>query len=231
MLYSTVHVCSFCLFILVKSRVAFLGRICHTACMSDSRTIKNPSPLVLAVLALDEHFSDLKRLSARIDEIDMKSNFDFEQSERMINLFAETGQAISGDIANFVDVLNEARAEAELAAQKVSLKAEQLKVRKEEIQSKMTRFHSLSEKVGQLNETLLHFRRSPGEALSEQDRAELKVRLAEIASQLNGLIDEAQELQNVGHDSKIKILEQNADSMRQSLIAVSKKIDTMITVQ
>ena len=130
-----------------------------------------------------------------------------------------------------MSVLNQARAEAEAAAEKVSAKANQLKVRKEDIQEKMTRFQTLSDKVSQLNESLLSFKRSPGEELSEAERANLKVRLAEIASQLNGLIEEAQVLQNVGQESKIKVLEQNADSMRQSLVAVSKKIDTLITAQ
>ncbi len=74
--------------------------------MSETKTIKNTSPLVLSVLALDEHFSELNRLATRIDEIDLKSNFDFEQSEKLIALFAEAGQAISVDIAHFVTVFN-----------------------------------------------------------------------------------------------------------------------------
>jgi len=196
--------------------------------MSESKTIKNPSPLVLAVLTLDAHFADLKRLSDRIDSIDLKSNFDFEQSERLINHFAETGQAISTDIAHFVNVLNETRAEAELAAQKVSVRADQLKIRKDDIQEKMARFHALSEKVVQLNQSLMEFKRPAGEALAEQDREQLKNRLSEIAGQLTGLVEEAEHLKDIGHDSKIKVLEQNAEAMRQSLIAVSKKINGMV---
>lgn len=199
--------------------------------MNETKTIKNPSPLVLAILTLDEHFSNLKRLSERIDEIDMKSNFDFEHSERLIGHFAETGQAISSDILNFVNVLNEARTQAELAAQKVSAKADQLKIRRDEIQQKMSQFQNLSEKVSKLNEALIQFKRPAGETLSEQDRVELKSKLTEVAGQLNELIDEAQHLKDVGHESKIRTLEQNADSMRQSLIDVSKKIDMMITLQ
>lgn len=199
--------------------------------MSESKTIKNPSPLVLAVLSLDEHFASLKRLSGRIDEIDLKSNFDFEQSERLINLFAETGHAISGDINHFVQVLNEARSQAEAAAQKVSVKAEELKLKKDDVHVKMARFQSLSEKVSKLNESLMQFKRPMGEQLSDQEKAELKTRLGEVAGHLNALIDEAAELKTIGQESKIKTLEQNADSMRQTLIAVSQKIDSMITLQ
>ena len=199
--------------------------------MADTKTIRNPSPLVLTVLAIDEHFSDLKRLSARIDEVDLKSNFDFEQSERLIMHFAESGQALSNDIARFVEALTEARATAEVDAQKVSAKADQLKLRKDNIQDKMARFHVLSEKVTQLNESLLDFKRSTGEVMTEQDRADLKIRLGTIGSQLSSLIDEAQVLKEVGRESKILVLEQNAESMRQSLIAVSRKINETVATQ
>jgi hypothetical protein len=199
--------------------------------MSDTKTIKNPSPLVLAVLTLDAHFSDLKRLSERIESLDLKSNFDFEQSEKLINLFAETGEAISADIAHFVNVLNETRGEGEAAAEKVSARADQLKLRRTDIQDKMARFHALSEKVVELNQSLLEFKRPEGEVLLEADKEQLKARLTEVAAQLSGLIDEAQELKDLGHNAKIKDLEQNAEAMRQSLIAVSKKITGMVTLQ
>jgi uncharacterized protein YoxC len=199
--------------------------------MSDTKTIKNPSPLVLAVLTLDEHFRDLNRLADRIEELDLKSSFDFEQSERLINHFAETGQAITTDITQFVQHLNEARAKAEANATKVAEKADTLKMRKDDVQEKMNRFHTLSEKVAKLNESLIEFKRPTGETLSEQEKVELKNRLGDIGGQLQGLIDEAQQLKDLGQESRLKILEQNADSLRQSLIAVSQKISSMMTVQ
>jgi hypothetical protein len=196
--------------------------------MTESKTIKNPSALVLAVLTLDEHFNDLKRLSERIEEMDLKSNSDFEQSEKLINHFAETGQAISTDIASFVSILSESRAVAELAAQKVMAKSELLKLRKDDIQNKLSRFEVLSQKVTHLNESLLQFKPADRKALSELEKVELKSRLSEINAQLNYLIEEAQVLKDVGHESKIKTLEQNADSMRQTLIAAGKKISAVL---
>lgn len=199
--------------------------------MSDTKTIKNPSALVLAVLTLDAHYADLKRLAERIEEIEMKSNFDFEQTERLLNHYAETGQAISQDIALFVQVLNETRTDAEAAAAQVAAKAEQLKVRKEDIQEKMNRFHALSAKVTELNSSLVEFRKPEGENFSDADRELLKGRLAEVAGKIGGLVAEAEQLKDLGRESKIKILEQNADSMRQSLLAVEKKIGGLVLTQ
>ncbi len=199
--------------------------------MIESKTIKNPSPLVLAVLSLDENFANLMRLSSRIDEVDLKSNFDFDQVEKLITLFSETGEKISSDIAGFVQVLNEARTAAESSAERVAVKAQQLRFKKDDTADKMIQFNQLSEKVSKLNESLLQFRRVDGQELSEQDKVDLKNRLNEVAGQLKGFIAEAEALKNLGQESKLKVLEQNADAMRQSLIAVSKKIESLHTIQ
>lgn len=195
--------------------------------MPESKTIKNPSALVLALLTLDDHFSELSRLSERIEEIDLKSNFDFEQSEKLITRFAEAGQMISEDIVLFVKVLNETREQAELAAQKVSVKADILKNRKDDIQDKMTRFQILSDKVTELNKSLMQFQRPEDQPLSADEITEMKTHLTTISDQLQPLIEEAQQLKNMGYDSKMKVLEQNAESLRQSLIAVSLKISSI----
>ncbi len=198
--------------------------------MNEAKTIKNPSQLVLTVLTLDEHFGELKRLSDRISELELKSHFDFEQAEKMIRHFSEVGQAISTDIALFVNALNEARAEAELAAQKVSIKTEQLKARKENTEDKFSRFEALNQKVAGLNVTIAQFRPSPDKVLSEEERTELKNKLGDVRGQLKSFIEEAEQLKEIGREAKIKILEQNADSMRDTLIAVSKKIDSLVSI-
>jgi hypothetical protein len=98
--------------------------------MSNSKKTINYSPLVSAALTLDGHFSALIQLSERIELIDLKSNIDFDQTERLMKQFAETGEAISKSTSNFVTALNETRVQADTAAQKVSEKAVQLKIRK-----------------------------------------------------------------------------------------------------
>lgn len=170
----------------------FPNGVCHKPFMTETKTIKNPSPLVLAALALDEHFTNLKRLAGRIDEIDMNSDFDVKQSEKLILHFSENGQAVSGDIHRFVTALNEARHDAELAAQKVAIKADELKLRKENVQEKMIQFEALVKKVTRINEALIQFKPQGGTVLTDQERLELKSYLSEISGQLNGLIEEAE---------------------------------------
>jgi uncharacterized membrane protein len=197
--------------------------------MSNSKKTINYSPLVSAALTLDGHFSALIQLSERIELIDLKSNIDFDQTERLMKQFAETGEAISKSTSNFVTALNETRVQAETAAQKVSEKAVQLKIRKDERQEKMSLFHELNLKVNQLNQSLIQFKRPAGEVLSDIEREELRGRLRETANQLMNLIAEAEQLKSIGRDSKIKALEKNAEAMRKSLVTVNQKITGLIT--
>jgi hypothetical protein len=55
--------------------------------------------------------------------------------------------------------------------------------------------------------------------------------MAEFETRLAPLIEEAQTLKRLGQEAKIKILEQSADSLGQSLQAVSQKIHSVRDLQ
>ncbi|WP_413289206.1 hypothetical protein [Bdellovibrio sp. HCB337] len=186
--------------------------------------IKNPSSLVEAIVKLDNYFSEMVRLGQKIDTMDLKSDFDFEQAERLIKLFAECGEGVSEEVINMSNALTELRAQAEAAASLVAIRAEQLQARKTEQAQKMEEFRMLGEKVRELTLSLSSFRIQEGQPLSIEEKARLAGRLEEFESRLRPLIDEANNLRREGQSAKMRILEQNADSLGQSLQAVSQKI-------
>lgn len=193
--------------------------------MSDIK-IKNPSTLVQAILKLDNHFSEMIRLGSKIETMEMKSDFDFEQAERLIKHFAECGEGVSTEVVQMSNALLELRGQAEAAASIVAQRAEILQARKNEQAQKLEAFRLLGEKVRELTTSLSTFKIPEGEELSEQERASITSRLAEFETRLRPLIDEAQALRKEGQNSKIKSLEQGADSLSQSLLAVSQKINS-----
>ncbi len=192
--------------------------------MQDSNKNLTASPLVLSVSALDTHFSELVRLSAKIDELPLKSDTDYEQLERLLIRFAENGDGVSKQIMLMSQALSESRSKAEAVAQAVALKAEQLQNRKLDEQKKMEQFRLLGEKVRDLSATLSEFKDLDGANLSTEDKEKMLVRLVDFEVQLRPLIEEATTLKKEGHLAKMKILEQNADSLSQSLLAVSKRL-------
>ncbi len=192
--------------------------------MNDIKKNKTQSPLVQSVLNLDGHFADLERLSARIEEIELKSEFDFTQARQLLGRFAECAQSVSTEIVDLVGFINEARIRAETAGKIVAAKAEQLQELQDKQDDKMKAFHVLAEKVATLNENLKSLKKPNGEELSESERILLVNKFGELKLQLEPLIEEAVAIKNEARTSKMKVLEQNADSLSQSLTAVKQKL-------
>lgn|GEM_PF-2145804 len=192
--------------------------------MSESNKIKDVSPLVQSVLTLAGHFAELDRLSARIEEMELKSEFDFTQVRRLMTRFSETAEAVSTDVIDLSSQLNNSRAQAEAAAAIVAAKAEAVQARQSEQDEKLMAFKNLAEKVNALGQEMKELRRPEGEVLSEDDRTKLTFRLSELDLQLQPLIEEARVLKKEAQSSKMKVLEQNAESLTQSLMAVSQKL-------
>lgn len=191
-----------------------------------TQSLKNPSPLVNAVLALDHQFTELIRLGEKIDAMDIKSDFDFEQSQRLLQLFSQHGEGVSKEVVELSTSLHELRAKAEAVAQKVWAKAEALSARKSDADKKMEELRALGEEVRVLATSLQDLKKEEGDVVTEEDREKIAKRLADFDVQLRPLIEKAQALQQEGRTSKVKLLEQSADSLRQSLIAITKKIST-----
>lgn len=191
---------------------------------NQSITIKNPSPLVQAVLALDNYLSELNRLGEKITGMDMRSEFDFEQAQKWISRFSVCGEGVSEEVMRLSTSLVEARAQAENAAEKVSEKAKQLQERKLEEQAKMDQLRFLTEKVRELTIYLSESKRPEGAEYSEADRAKISMQLASFENHVTPLIQEARNLKLDAQKSKMKALEQSADSLEQSLTAISKRL-------
>lgn len=188
--------------------------------------IKNPSPLVETVLKLDNYLSEIVRLGEKIDEMELKTDFDFEQAQKLMNHFTQCGQGVAEEVVQLSANLNEARAKAEAAAQIVASRAEMIQARQDEHQQKMSDFRALGEKVRVLTLSLNDLKRPEGEEINDEDRAQISMRLTDFQLQLQPLIDEAMKLKNEAQTSRLKTLEQGADSLVQSLSAIGRRLET-----
>ena len=173
--------------------------------MQDSNKNQTASPLVLSVSALDAHFLELVRLSARIDELPLKSDTDYEQLERLLFRFAENGDGVSKQIMLMSQALSDSRSKAEAVAQTVAQKAEQLQNRKLEEQKKMEQFRLLGEKVRDLSASLSEFKDLDGANLSLDEKEKMLSHLVDFEVQLRPLIEEATALKKEGHLAKMKV--------------------------
>lgn len=192
--------------------------------MSDTIKIKDASPLVQSVIALDAYFGDIERVGTKIHEMKLKSESDYEQAQKLLARFAERGQMLTEEVRTLSSRLMEVQARASAVAELVSERAETINSRNTDQNEKFEQFRQLGEKVRNFNQAVSQLRKPEGTELSGDDRQAIMSRLLEFDSQLEPLIEEAQGLRKYAYDAKMKSLEQNADSLAQTLQAVRTKI-------
>jgi hypothetical protein len=193
-----------------------------------SNKTKRDSPLVTAVLALQNHLTELERVGAKINSADLTAEIDVEYIQKLMARFAECGQGISEEVNNLSMHLREATTRAEGVAQGVSRQAEAFAARRKEQDEKLEQFRLLGERVGAINAAISVFRRPPGQVLTDDDRTALAANVPELEGQLATLITELQDLRNSARSSKMRGLEKNAESLAQSLQAAQLKLRDLI---
>lgn len=192
--------------------------------MSETIKLREVSPLVQSVIALDKHVSELERLGQKIEEQPLKSEFDFQQVRKLMASFAEHGQGVADEVTRLSLHLNEARERAGAVGERVALRAQEINGRDTEQQTKLEQFRLLAEKVRGFNASLATVRPPEGQAVTDEDRRRIHATLREFDAQLEPLIGEAQTLRREAHAAKMKGLEQNADALAQTLLSVRQKV-------
>ena len=189
-----------------------------------SNKTKRDSPLVKAVLALDNYLSELERVGTKISSTDMQSDFDIDFIQKLMARFAECGQGVSDEVTNLSTHLREAQARAESVAQAVSRQAELFAVRRNEQNEKLEQFRVLGDKVRDLSAAISQFRRPRGGSLTQEDREKLRSSIPDFETQVAALIDELQNLRESARNSGMKSLQKNTESLVQTLQAVRKRL-------
>jgi hypothetical protein len=192
------------------------------------RDKKDLSPFGLSAVSLDADFVELERLSRQIERLAIDSDSGLERAQRLLVKFAECGQRVADGATGFSKVLDEARARAEKAAQVVSARALEVQERQRENDRMLERFRLLSETVGQISALLAPFRRVAGSSLSQEDRVLIQQQIPDIDLQLGTLIEETFKLRQDAHDSKMRSVERNADSLAQTLASARRKLSELL---
>lgn len=195
--------------------------------MSETIRIKDASPLVQSVIALDAHFSELERVGSKLNEMALKSESQFEMARKLLGIFAQTGQDMTEEVRRLAIQLQEVQARASAISERVGERAELIALRNDDQQMKMEQFRQLGEKVREFNNQVSQLRQPEGVELTDDDKRKIAERLKEFDSQLDPLIDEACGLRKYAAESKMKSLEQNADSLAQTLQSVRSKIRSL----
>jgi len=175
------------------------------------------SPLVEAVLALQDHLNELERIGEKINSTDMSADIDIEHIQKLMTRFAKCGQGIAEEVTNLSNRLTDAQTRAQAVADKVSRQADAFTIRRNEYNEQWEKFRLLGEKVRLLNESISQFRQA-------EDRTALTSNILRLEQQIAALIGELQDLCDAAQNLRMKTLQRSARSLTQTLQAVQGKL-------
>lgn len=187
--------------------------------------LKPQSAFGQSALELDSDFAEMERLAAELQRLDIETESGLERARKLLTRFSECGQRVGTGVPVLARTLEEARGRAEKAAETVFARAGDIQKRQQEADRLLERFNSLGEMVGKINAMVTQLRKPGGAKLSDEERAMIARHMPEINVQLGKLIDEARKLKEDSHAANMKSLEKNAESLLQSMQAMSRKLN------
>lgn len=180
-------------------------------------------------LELDHDFSELSRLSGQIERLDIETEGNLELSIRLLTQFAKHGQNISEGIQEFSQTLQAARVQSELAASIVAERAALIQKRQDERNALQEKFQQLGVKVQEVSSGLASLKLKEGEPATEEQRAQLPIRLREMDSRLMDFAAEAKSIQQEAHEVRLRKIEREAESLYGTLESARRKVGTTLT--
>ena len=187
------------------------------------------SPFGVQALKLDEDFLELGRLCVKIERLNLESESDLDHAVKLLGEFARQGQAIAEDMQHFSKSLQEARERSEVAARSVEQRAQQVLERQERRDRLQDRLIQLEQEIKAANDGLLGGRKGGNEALSEAEKAGIKAQFEQLQKRLADFIDPAQKIREEAAQLRFRRIERDAQSMLDSLVALRRKLETILS--
>lgn len=194
-----------------------------------SLSLEDLSPFGRLAVQLDGDFSEMIRLGAQIDRLDIDSDSGLEHALKLLTRFAQHGRNIAENIQDFSRTLQDARDRSEAAAKRVTERAQQIeerKIRQNQIQDKLKR---VEEKVKTANAGLTGTQKPSGREFSDDEKAQITSQLERLNNELVKFIAETQAIKEEAGQSKFKTIERDAQTIIDTLQSSRRKINSAIS--
>ena len=184
--------------------------------------LEDLSPFARAAVTLDREFAELVRLTAQIEAARLDSDGGLDEAVKLLNRFAERGEAIAAATQEFSAAMNAAQAGAEGAARRVGERAQAIKQARERQGALHDRLAKLQDEVAALGAELA--RSSQADASTDEGKRRLAEELSRVREPMERFIESAQAIKAEAAESNYRRLERQADSVIDSLKSSLRKI-------
>jgi chromosome segregation ATPase len=177
---------------------------------------------------LDGHFSELVRLSGQIDRLDIESEGGLTHAVKLLNEFAEHGNAISEHIQDFSKALQEVQQRSEAAAKHVAERAQLIHGRKQKQNEIRERLDQVEQEVQAAGVRLAGFKKDGKTELTNEEKHQVRTELERLNEILKKFEDEVQGIKETAREAKFKSLEHDAKNVLDALRASSRRIEKAV---
>lgn len=181
-----------------------------------------------AALVLDGEFRQFEALVRELEHLGVDSDKGLKRGLVLVAEINSCRGRLESGMKGLGAALESVRQRNEAAEKVVAEKSADVQERQLKSEQLFLRLKMLGDLVNEMNDGVVKFRDQAAAAEAGNAPADLPERFAQFDSQLGRLVDEARKLVDDAHDANMKFLEQNADSLRQSLASARNKLGLLL---
>jgi hypothetical protein len=175
----------------------------------------------IQAVELDQHFSEIQKLSYQIEHLDINSDSDFRLAVKLLTKFSENALDLEKTVGQFSKFLEEAREKSDHAVKAVASKAAEIQQRKQDQDQIESRLSELGSKVRQVIPILANFKR-------DDEQKPEPTELLEVNSRIGEFIEEARTIKDWAQEHKFKDASRSAESLQATLESAKTKLGSAI---
>ncbi len=185
-----------------------------------------------AAVKLDAVLRTYDQLANELEHLEVASDKGLARGQTLLKEVDEARTRLGAEMQNFAQHLQASRERCDQVEAVIASRTDAVNDRLQLADGLFKRFQILGEMVHAITLSLASLKKSDDtEALSSEEKTEMASRLPEFNEKISILIDEAKKLVGEARDSNLKSLEQNADSMHQTLQSAQNKFNLYIEKQ
>lgn len=178
-----------------------------------------------AALMLDAEFAELERLAEKIERLSLQTEQGPKRTAEVIQEALQCHKRLVNGMVRMGECLEEARAKSEKAMLTVGQKANALEEHQKEAERLSHRFQALGEMVREVSTAIAGIKPGSDQA-TDEEQAVLSRILPEFNEKMDVLVNEATQLMQDARTAHIKMIESSADSLRQTLEAARRRLNS-----
>lgn len=182
----------------------------------------------MAAIALDVALQDYDRLAADLGRADVQSDKGLARAQEVLERVEASRTELANQMQSFAGRLQQARTRCDEVEAIVAEKTGQVNDRVQFADALFRRLKMLGEMVHAITQSLATLKGPGEEAVSNEEKGAMLNRLPEFNEKISVLIEEAKRLTSEARQANLKTLEQNSDTIRQTLQSAQNKFNLYI---